>query len=102
MAFLILILVPFFLVALYIQLKFHFGSESKNDRNNKILLKSYRYAAPIFPIGWLLIELYDRFVHSLSFDFYKDYLWVLLLLIFIVQGFFIVILKKRNNAVYAY
>ena len=90
-----LILSLLFVIALYIFLKFTWGTESKDERGKEILTKSYQNAIPIFPIGWLMIEIYDRFIHTLSLEIYKDYISMLILLTFIVLGFSIAVFKKR-------
>ncbi len=91
-----LILVPIFLICLYISLKFIWGAEGKTERGKQIINVSYVSSAPIFPIGWLLIESYHTYINTLTFDTYRDSIWVLILLTFIAQGLVIFILKNRQ------
>ncbi|WDH76207.1 hypothetical protein PTI97_01390 [Exiguobacterium marinum] len=86
---------PIFLIMLIITLRFLFGKEGKDERGKEIATASYMVAAPIFPIGWLLIEWYHRWLHVLSFDVYRDVISLLIGLTFIVQGVTITVLKHR-------
>ena len=86
---------PIFLILLITTLRFLFGREGKDERGKEIAISSYMVAAPIFPIGWLLIEWYHRWLHVLSFDVYRDVISLLIGLTFIVQGVTITVLKRR-------
>ena len=86
---------PVFLIMLLITLRFLFGNEGKDERGKEIATTSYMMAAPIFPIGWLLIEWYHRWFQVLSFDLYRDVISLLIGVTFIVQGLTITVLKHR-------
>src|SRR5699024_3514434 len=61
--------------------KFTWGKEGKDERGQKILNKAYISSAPIMPIGWLLLEIAHDF-SGISYEFYRDSMWVLVLLTF--------------------
>lgn len=82
-----------------ITLKFGMTQKSKDAREKKILLKSYQYASIVFPIGWLLIEIYYRFIDKISMDIYRDYMVLLIFIMFITQGMSILILKKKQTII---
>lgn len=90
-----IILVPTFIIFLYISLKFIWGKESKDERGEHIINMSYTVSSPIFPIGWLLIELYHDHLYELTFNTYRDCISLLVLLTFIVQGIVITRLKRK-------
>ncbi|MFS0783124.1 hypothetical protein [Bacillus sp. 1P06AnD] len=87
-------LIPIFLVSLYILFKFSWGEEGKDERGQKILNKSFMVAAPILPIGWLLIEMTLKF-YDVSYNFYRDAMWILILFTFITQGTTIYVFKQK-------
>ncbi len=89
-----IVLLPFFILSLYIFLKFSWGEEGKDERGQKILNRSLMLSGPIIPIGWLLMEMYLEF-YDVSFTLYRDTIWILILLSFIMQGTTIFIYKKR-------
>ncbi|WP_186580943.1 hypothetical protein [Aquibacillus kalidii] len=89
------ILVPIFLICLFVSLKFIWGEEGKDERGKQIITTSYMMSSPIFPIGWLIVESYHNYVDSLSFSVYRDCIWVLVLLTFIVQGSVIFKFKRQ-------
>ncbi|WP_411954860.1 hypothetical protein ACKXGF_03350 [Alkalibacillus sp. S2W] len=95
MSFLLVIIVPFFIIALYVHQKFEWGSESKDDRGKKIRSEAANKAIPIFPIGWLLIELYNDYIEVVSFELYRDYIAILALLTLTVVGLSIWFLKQK-------
>lgn len=88
-----LILLPLFFISLYFIFKVTFGEEGKDERGQKILSKSYMLSAPILPIGWLILEVTHTF-SSISYDIYRDTIWTLILLTFIIQGLAIYIYKR--------
>ncbi|MEZ7171740.1 hypothetical protein [Sporosarcina sp. OR05] len=90
----ILFLIPVFL--LFLSLTFRYASKAKDEQEKKILLKSYQYSAAVFPIGWLLIEIYYRFFNNITIDVYRDYMILLIYIMFIAQGISILLLKRRN------
>lgn len=51
-------------------------------------------SAPIMPIGWLLIEMNLKF-YDVSYNFYRDTMWILILFTFIAQGTTIYVFKKK-------
>lgn len=89
-----IILIPLFLVALYIIFKFTWGGEGKDERGTYIISKSYMISAPILPIGWLILELIYDF-SGISYESYRFWIWILVLSTFIVQAVVLVIYKRR-------
>ncbi|APH06198.1 hypothetical protein [Bacillus weihaiensis] len=89
------VLVILFIIGLFISLKFTFGKEGKDERGQQILNISYMFSFPIFPIGWLLIETYHKYINTLTFDSYRDSIWILVLITFIVQGLVILFFKRK-------
>ncbi|MYL48237.1 hypothetical protein GLV98_02020 [Halobacillus litoralis] len=81
-----IILTPIFLAALVYLLRFSWGQKGKTEEGKAVLNASYAKAAPIFPIGWLTIELYHEWIQSLSFSAYRDAMWILVLITFIFIG----------------
>ncbi|GKV57319.1 hypothetical protein NCCP2222_32660 [Sporosarcina sp. NCCP-2222] len=90
-------IIPFFLFFTYTTMKFTLGNESKSERGKRILHASYKYSIPVFPIGWLLIEGYHRVIQAVAFDMYREYMVILILLLFIAQGLSIIILKRTTE-----
>ncbi|HLR52737.1 MAG TPA: hypothetical protein VK072_07680 [Candidatus Avamphibacillus sp.] len=89
------LLLPFFIYALVTNLKFSRNEKTKNKKE-KIIANSSKYALGVFPIGWLILELYHRFIANIPYDTYRDAMWVLVLLLFTVQGFAINYCKKTQ------
>ncbi|KUP09206.1 hypothetical protein Q75_00825 [Bacillus coahuilensis p1.1.43] len=94
-----LLLVPLFLFSLYISLKFTWGEAGKSEEGKALLHRSYVWSAPIFPIGWLLLESYHKYIQVLHFETYRTTIWILVLLTFIIQGAFIFRNKKSVSPV---
>ena len=92
---LIMLLIPVFLIFFFVTLKY--ASKSKDEHDKKILLKSYQYSSTVFPIGWLLVEIYYRFFNEISIDTYRDLMILLIYIMFISQGLSILILKKNTK-----
>lgn len=90
-----MILMPFFLVYLFISLKFIWGKEGKDERGQKIINTATLTSSPILPIGWLLLELYMDFIGKVSYQTYRDTIWLLIITTFIVQGLSITINKRK-------
>ncbi|WP_406944228.1 hypothetical protein ACJA3J_12735 [Halobacillus sp. SY10] len=78
-----IILTPVFLVALVYLLRFSWGKKGKTEVGKAVLNASYAKAAPIFPIGWLVLELYHDWIQPLSYSAYRDAIWILVLITFI-------------------
>ncbi|WOV82984.1 hypothetical protein PGH26_08505 [Sporosarcina jeotgali] len=83
------LLVPFFIFTLGSNVKFLMSTYSKSEEGQWVLGKASKYVLPIFPLGWLIIELYHRFISNISYETYRDGMMVLILLLFTVQGFII-------------
>ncbi|WLR46534.1 hypothetical protein LC065_13250 [Halobacillus litoralis] len=81
-----LFLTPIFLVTLVYLLRFTWGRKGKTEEGKAVLNASYAKAAPIFPIGWLALELYHDWIQSLSYSTYRDAMWILVLITFIFIG----------------
>ncbi|MCM3490133.1 hypothetical protein M3689_12505 [Alkalihalophilus marmarensis] len=90
-----ILLLPLFFYALYVFFTFIKSSEGKSERGQRILNQSYKAALPIMPIGWLLIEVSQSFVNY-SFETYRDLMWILILITFIVQGFTVHTYKNKQ------
>ncbi|MFC4619796.1 hypothetical protein ACFO4N_13875 [Camelliibacillus cellulosilyticus] len=57
--------------------------------------RSYAMAFPLVPISWLLIEMYDRYIHHLSYESYKIAIWFMVTGIIILQAALILVFKRR-------
>ena len=90
-----LIYVFIFFVALFISLKFEWGEEGKDERGKSIANKSYSIVFPLLPLGWLLLELYDRYISALDYAAYKTAIWFLITGLIIIQAIIITIQKRR-------
>ncbi|MBP1970927.1 hypothetical protein J2Z83_003063 [Virgibacillus natechei] len=88
------LVLPFFIYALVMYFKFSRSDKSK-DEKEQVLAYSSKHALGVFPIGWLILHLYHNFIASIPYDTYRDAMWVLVLLLFTVQGFAINYYKKR-------
>lgn len=84
-----------FFTAIFISLKFQLGEESKDERGQSILNKSYGLVFPMLPLGWLLIELYEYFIGRLDYDTYKTAIWFLVTGLLILHATIITVLKRR-------
>ncbi|MDX8361765.1 hypothetical protein [Cytobacillus sp. IB215316] len=89
------LLTPLFIIFLYISLKFIWGEEGKDERGIHISNISYKRSFPIFLIGWLIIELFHKYIQPLSLEIYRDSLWVVILVTCIIQGSVIVYYKRK-------
>lgn len=90
-----LIYVLIFFVAVFISLRFEWSEENKDERGKSISSKSYRFVFPLMPLGWFLIELYDQFVRTLSYDTYKLAIWFLLTGLMILQATSLTVLRRK-------
>ncbi|MBB4826670.1 hypothetical protein HNO89_003951 [Sporosarcina luteola] len=84
-----------FFIAVFLSLKFEFGSESKDERGKTISNMSYRYAFPLLPLGWLALELYGRYINAISYETYKTAIWFLLTFIIIIQAGIVTGARKK-------
>jgi heme/copper-type cytochrome/quinol oxidase subunit 2 len=91
-----IIFVAVFLFSLFISFKFSFGEEGKDERGQQILNQAYMMVFPIFPIAWLLTELYSDFISTIDYETYRTIMWIIVVAIFIVHGMAILILKRRS------
>ncbi|WP_027955959.1 hypothetical protein [Halobacillus kuroshimensis] len=91
------ILIPIFVYFLVILFTFAWGKTGRTEQGKKVLNKSMATAAPILPIGWLLLESYHSIIQSLTLSIYRDTMWVLIMLTFIVVG--ASILRRKKSAV---
>lgn len=81
------LIIPFFIYALIIHIKFSRSREfQKRKRENNITIPA-KYALPVFPVGWLVLELYHRIIANIPYETYRDAIWVLVLLLFTIYGF---------------
>ncbi|MBR7554088.1 hypothetical protein ACFFJI_04910 [Allobacillus sp. GCM10007491] len=61
--------------------------EFQKRKREKILAISAKYALPVFPVGWLALELYHRIITNIPYETYRNAIWVLVLLLFTIYGF---------------
>src|SRR5690625_8039812 len=85
MLIIVALLLPFFIYALVTNLKFSRNEKSENKKE-QIIANSSKYALGVFTIGWLILELYHRFIANVQYDTYRDAMWALVLMLFTVQG----------------
>ncbi|MFJ7951319.1 hypothetical protein ACIQZG_07305 [Lysinibacillus sp. NPDC096418] len=90
-----LIYVLIFFIAVFISLKFEWSEENKDECGKSISSKSYGIVFPLMPLGWFLIEMYDQFVRTLSYDTYKLTIWYLLTGLMILQAVSLTVLKRK-------
>ncbi|HJF33146.1 MAG TPA: hypothetical protein K8V56_15405 [Sporosarcina psychrophila] len=90
-----LVYVLIFFIAVFISLKFEWGEEYKDERGKSISNKSYSIVFPLMPLGWLFIELYNRFISALDYEAYKLAIWFLITGLMILQAIIISVLKRR-------
>ncbi|GAF24553.1 hypothetical protein JCM19047_4469 [Bacillus sp. JCM 19047] len=79
------LLIPFFYYG-YKELQFFQSKEAKEETNTEGYRKASIYAFPLLPLGWFLLEMSHRFF-TLSFDTYRDLIWILILISCIVYSF---------------
>ena len=84
-----------FFYAMFIQFKFEWGEEGKDERGKNISSKSYSIVFPLIPLGWLFIELYSSYISAIDYETYKLAIWFLLTGLMILHAFNITMLKKR-------
>jgi len=84
-----------FFYAIFIQLKFEWGEEGKDERGKNIANKSYSIVFPLIPLGWLLIELYSDYISALDYETYKLAIWFLLTGLLILHAINVTVLKRR-------
>ena len=85
-----------FLTAVFISLKFEWSEENKDERGKSISSKSYGIVFPLMPLGWFLIELYERYIGPLSYDAYKLAIWFLLTGLMILQAIILSVLRRKH------
>lgn len=90
-----LVYVLIFFIAVFISLKFEWGEEYKDERGKSISNKSYSIVFPLMPLGWLFIELYNRFISALDYEAYKLAIWFLITGLMILQAIIISVLKRK-------
>lgn len=96
MTFVLMTIFPLFIIAFLISMKFIFSEEGKDERGREITNASYMHASPVFPIGWLLIEMYHKYIEPLSIDMYRDMIAFIIFATVIVQGLTIFTLKRKT------
>ena len=90
-----LVYVVIFFIAIFISLKFEWGEEYKDERGKSIANKSYSIVFPLLPLGWLFIELYNRFISTLDYEAYKLAIWFLVTGLLILQATILSVLKRK-------
>lgn len=68
----------FFFASVFYNIKFHFSKESRDERGEKILHKSYAFSYLLIIFGWLIITLVDEYINPLSLQSYKMAIFFLL------------------------
>lgn len=89
------IYVIIFFGALYISLRFEWGSEGKDERGKTIANKSYGIIFPLLPLGWLALEMVDKYFLTLDYETYKLLIWFLLTGLMIIHALNLIVLKKK-------
>lgn len=84
-----------FFSAIYLTFRFEWGSEGKDERGRSISHKSYSIVFPLIALGWLLIELYNRYIGTIDYATYKLAIWYLLTGLMILHAINITILKRK-------
>lgn len=84
-----------FFIAVFISLKFELGEENKDERGQGISNKSYGIVFPLMPLGWFLIEMYDKFIHHLDYETYKLVIWFLISGLMILHAAILSVLKRK-------
>ena len=84
-----------FFYAMFIQFKFEWGEEGKDERGKNIASKSYSIVFPLIPLGWLFIELYSDYISALDYETYKMAIWFLLTGLMILHAINVTVLKRR-------
>lgn len=90
-----IVYVLIFFYAMFIQFKFEWGEEGKDERGKNIASKSYSIVFPLIPLGWLLIELYSSYIGALNYETYKLAIWFLLTGLMILHAINVTVLKRR-------
>ncbi|QNK88328.1 MULTISPECIES: hypothetical protein [unclassified Sporosarcina] len=90
-----LVYVVIFFIAIFISLKFEWGEEYKDERGKSISNKSYSIVFPLLPLGWLFLELYNRFISTLDYEAYKLAIWFLVTGLLILQATILSVLKRK-------
>ncbi|MFP7479831.1 hypothetical protein [Terribacillus saccharophilus] len=89
-----LIVVPLYLVAIYIIFSFSRSKDSKSTKGELVQFKALSCSAVVFPIGWLSMEIFRHFNETVSLENYRDFMTMLLPITIIVYGISIVLLRK--------
>ncbi|WP_175073442.1 hypothetical protein [Terribacillus sp. AE2B 122] len=92
-----MIVVPLFFIAVYLLISFFRSKESKSAKGAMVQYKAMSYSAVVFPIGWVIIEVYRRLIQPVPLETYRDFMTMLLPIIIIVYGFSIFLLKRSLN-----
>lgn len=95
LAILRIVYVIIFFIAVFISLRFEMGEEYKDERRKSISNKSYGIVFPLMPLGWFLIELYDRFVDHIDYGTYKTVIWFLITGLMILHASILTVLKRK-------
>lgn len=84
-----------FFGAMFVSLRFEWGSEGKDERGKSIANKSYGIIFPLLPLGWFSIELINDYVQPISYETYKLLIWFLLTGLYIIHAINLMILKRN-------
>ncbi|QKS69912.1 hypothetical protein FLK61_24330 [Paenalkalicoccus suaedae] len=90
-----LLLLPLFVLGVLSFLVLSTKKSSDKKESEHALQSTYSFAIPILPIGWLCIELFHRFIQPVSLATYREFIWTLVMLTFIVVGIG-AYMKKRS------
>ncbi|WP_404456544.1 hypothetical protein [Oceanobacillus kapialis] len=93
----ILFIAPFCLIFTYVILKFSWSKEAKGKQGKEIVKKAFLYSAPIFPVGWLCLDMFHRYIQELSLEIYRDFMLLLLLVMMTVYGAGIHLFKNNQQ-----
>ncbi|MFS0561659.1 hypothetical protein AB1K91_13020 [Terribacillus sp. 179-K 1B1 HS] len=88
------LIVPLYLIAIYIIFSFSRNKESKSANGELTQYKAMSCSAIVFPIGWLVMEIYRRFNDSVSMETYRDFMTMLLPITIIVYGIALLFFRR--------
>lgn len=88
------IVVPLYLIAIYIVLSFSRSKEFKSSEGKLAQYKAMSCSAIVFPIGWLVMEVYRHFFESVSLETYRDFMTMLLPITIVVYGICLIVFRK--------
>ncbi len=77
-------------------LKFSWSKEAKEEHGKEVLKKASLYSLPLFPVGWLGLDMFHRYIQAVTLETYRDFMLLLLLIMMTVYGASITVFKNRT------